>query len=871
MLVLTATARQARFLRDRWASQQLADGHTVWETPPMLSVQAWMRQQWELLLQRGVELPLLLSPDQERAVWQQCRPDALREAEGFLRQGDLVEHAMRANRLFHLWRAPEESLQQLLSDTHLEEVELFAQWQQQFAAQCAAMQWLEGARLAEQITVQIIAGDVLLPQQVAHYRQPGWCRTEQQLLQTLQLQGVVLSEYRIEPLTPVASLVVTADPEQEIHAAAVAIRQQLEVHPGQRIGVVVPGLLNRAQQIDQIFSERLVPQASVTALTPDQRPYRLSTGQPLLNDPRIHHALQLLKLKQQPLPLLEVAALLRSPWLLLGAEMEPRSQLEVVLRSWGLLEVSLATLIQLFQPVQGVAAAAPRFLGALQALHALEMKQTVVPHHWAQQITSALAFFEWAENGEQSVVALAAYNGWREGMDRFVALGECVGAIHVGEALSRLSRLLSAIELDEGRESRAIEVLTPEEADGVQFEWLWVMGCDDSTWPQSEALSPLLPHGWQRERLPSVEHHQAQQQGRALFKRLQSASAQLHFSYSRSEEAGGEQERHLTPLLGSVLQQPFEADGEPAWWLPQQPLQMEPIEDRAVALAEGSRVSGGSSLLANQAQCPFRAFVRHRLRVEPMEMPQPGLDARERGTLLHELLERCWREIGESSVALQQLDAEGLQRTVEKIAAGTVEQFRHARRQRIGLRFAENEQQRLTQLAVEALTLDQQREAAFEVEEMERQHSIELGGLSLSVKMDRVDRLKDGRRVLIDYKSGQVNRAEWSGERPQAPQLPLYTLLLEQVSAVLYAQIRAQEVLYKGVQEQAEVMQGAAGGKRHPTVEAAEEWMLQLQQWQHALEALALEFRTGVAAVAPYHGARSCLYCGLEPLCRVEI
>ncbi|HIJ34705.1 MAG TPA: hypothetical protein HPP65_09910, partial [Gammaproteobacteria bacterium] len=53
-LILTGSARQARFLRDRWAKQQLESGRTAWETPPILSLQAWMRQQWEHCLQQGV-------------------------------------------------------------------------------------------------------------------------------------------------------------------------------------------------------------------------------------------------------------------------------------------------------------------------------------------------------------------------------------------------------------------------------------------------------------------------------------------------------------------------------------------------------------------------------------------------------------------------------------------------------------------------------------------------------------------------------------------------------------------------------------------------------------------------------------------------
>jgi hypothetical protein len=46
-----------------------------------------------------------------------------------------------------------------------------------------------------------------------------------------------------------------------------------------------------------------------------------------------------------------------------------------------------------------------------------------------------------------------------------------------------------------------------------------------------------------------------------------------------------------------------------------------------------------------QAACPFRAFVELRLGAEDLEVPVPGLDARQRGTLIHAALEVFWTEV----------------------------------------------------------------------------------------------------------------------------------------------------------------------------------------------------------------------------------
>jgi len=54
---------------------------------------------------------------------------------------------------------------------------------------------------------------------------------------------------------------------------------------------------------------------------------------------------------------------------------------------------------------------------------------------------------------------------------------------------------------------------------------------------------------------------------------------------------------------------------------------------------------GGSALFKNQAACPFRAFAAHRLDAYPLDEPVAGLDAAERGSILHAALEFIWREL----------------------------------------------------------------------------------------------------------------------------------------------------------------------------------------------------------------------------------
>ena len=66
---------------------------------------------------------------------------------------------------------------------------------------------------------------------------------------------------------------------------------------------------------------------------------------------------------------------------------------------------------------------------------------------------------------------------------------------------------------------------------------------------------------------------------------------------------------------------------------------------RACAWIPASRSPAASNRSTLQAECGFRAYGEMRLAAEALETPAPGLDARERGMLLHKALELVWSKL----------------------------------------------------------------------------------------------------------------------------------------------------------------------------------------------------------------------------------
>jgi len=170
-------------------------------------------------------------------------------------------------------------------------------------------------------------------------------------------------------------------------------------------------------------------------------------------------------------------------------------------------------------------------------------------------------------------------------------------------------------------------------------------------------------------------------------------------------------------------------------------------------------VKGGTRLFQYQAACPFRAFATLRLDARAPEEPEPGLDAKARGMLLHSALEALWNTLG-SHAALCAIAEDTLMEAISAAVHAALEELARDRSQTLTGRFREIEAKRLTRL-LRAWLEEEKARAPFKVVAAEQKTTIKLGGLVVEGRMDRVDELKDGTRVILDYKSGKTSTKSW--------------------------------------------------------------------------------------------------------------
>jgi exodeoxyribonuclease-5 len=183
------------------------------------------------------------------------------------------------------------------------------------------------------------------------------------------------------------------------------------------------------------------------------------------------------------------------------------------------------------------------------------------------------------------------------------------------------------------------------------------------------------------------------------------------------------------------------------------------------------------------------------------------------------------------------------------------------------------EHKRLQQLLNDSLDLECQR-ADFSVQDCEKKFNLNLAGLPLNISVDRIDRLADGRLVVIDYKTGnRLDYKSWADARIAEPQLPIYAVLAlqgQEVAAVCFAKVRSDETRFAGLAAEAGLLPKVLeiSSSRNKVFNDFADWASLLDHWQASLKAIAAEIKAGEASVL-VNNESDFVYCDVLALLRL--
>ncbi len=816
--VITPNRRLAQELAREADEYQLARGLASWEAPDILPLGAFLERLWDDALHgdAGEGLPALLTGAEEQHLWEEVVRDSRRE---LLSPAQTAAQCRDAWGLAHAWR--------IAPGGGSEDAEAFAEWARAYRKRVgddvdAARLPDLAAKLVDAAKTRLLvtyAFDILTPQ-------------AREFLAACGDKGIEVLSCASERRATQPLRAVFPSAREELEAAATWARARLEAG-AKRVGVVVPELQQRRREVARVF-KRVMGSAQA---------FDISLGVPLADYPLVDAALAIIEFAHRELEFGRASRLVRSPFIG-GAEAEfaRRARLDASLRRKLPATLSLARLV-------GAVGPCPLLRERLEAIYAAAQGLAAgphSPHEWARHFSALLDAAGFP--GERAIdsTEYQTLAKWHDTLAGLAKLERVAPRMSYAQALAKLRRACADTLFQPESAGGPVQVLGILESAGLAFDHLWVSGLHDEAWPLRARPNPFIPIARQKQAgIPEASAEGSYALDARITADWFGAADEVIVSHPlRAEDA----ELAVSPLVAQVPQGQPECPAPPRHRdLLFAARRLEEVRDGVAPPLARRAVRGGAKVLADQAACPFRAFARHRLAARALEEPDPGLNAMDRGTLLHALMKRLWDALKDSAALAGDVEA-----AIGAAAAGAVADLG------IEGRMAELERARLARLARDWLAVERTR-APFSVVATEQERAIAIGELQLAGRIDRLDRLQDGSHALIDYKSGDVTRAHWMGERPDDPQLPLYAVTAdEEIGAVAFARLKAGEMKYSGY------------AREKDFVDKAKDWDGLVAGWKAELEKLAGGFVAGDARVDPKKPGATCRLCDLQPLCRVH-
>ena len=864
-VVVASSDRAARALLSGFHRRRRAEGLSAWPSPAISDWNVFVMNAWE---EFAPDSRLLLNPAQEQQIWSEIihnyqhlattLPASIRR---------LAEMAMDAHDLLCSY-APR-YLHETARAGWDQDSGAFSQWLAEFDTHCRKNQLVSRSRVPLELISSLqkdssprqplrIAGfDRLLPVQKTLFDSWGsWRRIE-----TTEASAQ-------------ASFFSARDSQSELEACAWWCDQLLRTNPDARLLVITRDLSQNRGEIERAFL-RFNPPATTPV-------FELSLGVPLSEMPLARSALLLLRWLSGSLSEIEIDWLFASGY---AASPDESMALQAGMRRLRYRDRQRVewTLDALLKEMAGNASPPAQWTRRMReaqvTLKGSERNQNQV--EWADKVPRLLEIVGWPSTPSQTSVDFQALRRWQRALDTAGSLGFSNQRVSWREFLTEVEKVAAETLFAPESSDAPIQIVGPAESAGLAADAIWFLGADEDSWPAVAPIHPFLPPRVQREAaMPHSSPALDWEFSAVITQRLITSAPEVHFSFAAQKDDVETRPSRLVKQIAGTPQ-PLPADLIP----PLHPAALaSEFHDPSRVPFPLTRLKGGAGVLSSQSQCPFKAFAGARLAADTWDFAEAGLSAKQRGQILHAVLHSVWsgkrpgirthRELAEIT------DLPGFVRKhVKGILASAIPP---GIREQMPQMYLDLEEARLVRLVTEWLDFERTR-IAFVVEDTEAKRPVTIAGLSMNLRLDRVDRLHDGSPLVIDYKTGKVDPKSWDLPRPDDVQLPLYKLFgLDPLQpslfdtyggpasgGLVFAKVRTGDACFAGRVANArdtllpDLSANSSLVRRKLT--AQEE-----ADWKEKIEQLAKDFRHGRAEVDPRDYPKTCERCGLQSVCRIQ-
>lgn len=846
-IVIVPNRRLGIFLKKEYNLYQESLGQKTWVNKKIVQLDYWLKEIWK----NCTSYKILLNDHQERAIWEDIISNFL-SGSSSLSVESTAQLANNAWKLLKQWNINFGWISYSASEDEL----TFQKWANKFCNICETNNWIDISSIANKM-IEYLDNKIIKPANhlilVGFEDLPPLYKL---LVDTIKKHGGKVEYFDPNNKISDQKRITFVSQEQEITDMALWVKKWATKAPESNIGCIAPNLTTIRPQIDYIFNQILGCS------------FDISAGRALNTFPILNSALKILNLSDNKLPINHIDSILNSPFIG-GANQEhiARSLLSAKLHKEGAIYIPMRQILSLAKHTEHLYHC-PILAKNLECYLQIAKKnhQLQAPSYWVKHIVEQLQILGWPGDRALNDDEIQLFKRWQKLLAEFATLDLIIAKMSSREALDKLSSMADAVIYQPKYEDKRIKVLGTLEAAGLNFDYLWIMGLTDTQWPQPPNPNPFIPlHLQKKFNMPHASPERELEFSYRLLERFSKSAQTIIYSHPQQDNQKEFRGSFLIQDIPTITSKELELP-KFSWFAinnSNSPLVEAFSDDKAPPVIKANKFEGGSEILKSQSACPFSAFAKCRLNARDVDhQPQLGLNPAERGTIIHTALEILWNKIQNSEKLSLLSDQQQETFINESVEYALLKQKKNTPF-KMTARFSEIEKNRLTALLRNWLKFEKQKRAVpFTVLTKEKYRSVQIGELNIDIKVDRIDQMQDGSHLILDYKTGATNTANWDGERPNDPQLPLYCITSQiPIHGIAFAETKNGKLKFKGISEKNYEISG---------ITEKNDWLKTVRQWREVLNNLSKEFIAGNAEVNPKNNPETCRYCKLQSLCRIK-
>lgn len=861
-VIIAASERLARDLRLREAVARREEG--VWTPSSIHSLRSWLLASWGSCWPKEQ----LLFPAQELAIWMY----AIEKSGAGKRQISRMAATRQARQAGNLvitygidatptaFDGPDESA--------------FKQWFALVRESERENDWLLESEMPTALEALLAAREWQPPAAIELVGFIEESPVLTHLLDTLAQHGCTIQRRPFERACERILALRPATTATELEWVVKDAAKRLQARPidsPPEIGIAVPDIEAARYALESVLGRYVSPHCLVPGDSRDRTPWRFARGRTLDQHPLVAAALDLVALERGHNDLAQVSRIVLDRRLFGGFPQAERAAYDLLLRRSG-TRFALRRLHALCFKAEAPRTAFTRALSEWLTGYEQSTQGRHLPSAWADIVNTLLQRCGWG-GATLSSEDQQAVDAWCEALDVLRAMDVQVGEIDHARLVVWLREIVMTRRFQPAvKHLQPIHILPYEDVPGSDFDVLYVL---DATTGHLPAVTPASGYLSQTQLaaadVPWATPERALAHARRLCDAFAASSRELIYLAPVLDPETG------APLVASSLVQDWQApDVEaPVETVAPCPLEAGPVETVAAVVdvaREGIR--GGVGIFRATAVSPLLAFLRYRLGLSEFPDQVSGLDPRVQGDFVHAVLQRFWVRTRTRAALLQAIETDTLQASVaEAVAAAQRSGLASADAYGVGL--STLEAQRVTALVIDWLKMEARRELAFEVVATEVPIETIIGGIPLSLRLDRVDRIEtpDGPRYLvIDYKtSSHLAPSHWDSQSLLDPQLPIYAAMIEPaqlgaltIDGIAWGQVHERGCQFVLLSNFAGKLVAGPRGTGKPTLD----WDGRVAGWRATIAQLAAEFSQGDLSVNRALLDKDRFHADLDPLLR---